>query len=74
MLKAESINQTLRAPHGITDIRAEGSFLILTYGGFHDDVEVYLNNQGREVLKVTRPHQVLLPSRTASVWKRLFRS
>jgi hypothetical protein len=69
MLKVESINHTLRAPDGITAIRVEGSFLVLTYGGFHDDVEVYLNDQGREVLKVTRPHQVLLPSRPKRFWK-----
>lgn len=71
MLKVESINQTLRQPNGITAIRVEGAFLVLTYGGFHDDVDVYLNDQGREVLKVSRPHHIHLPPSVSGFWSRL---
>jgi hypothetical protein len=71
MLKVESINQTLRQSDGITAIRVEGSFLVLTYGGLHQDTDVYLNDQGREVLKVTRPHHIHLPPSVSGFWFRL---
>jgi hypothetical protein len=51
-MKVESINQTIGLEllqDVITGIRADGAYLVLTYR----DREVYFNDQGREVFRVT---------------------
>lgn len=53
-------NRTLKAPVGapLQRVAAVGSFLRLTYSieakGGHVEIEVYLNDQGREVIRTAK--------------------
>ena len=58
MIALIDFNRTLKPPAGATleNVAAVGSFLRLTYAiqgkGGHVEIEIFLNDQGREVLRV----------------------
>lgn len=72
-MKVSSINETIRVTEGITDIRVDGSFIVLSY----DATDVYYNDQGREVFAVENdpvPVQISnLLQRFCGVFSRLWR-
>lgn len=62
-LEIKDMNGWLKPPEGyvLTDLTAEGSFLEIEYSSEDDRIWIYLNQDGREVLRLTNTNPATRP-------------